>query len=168
MRAKVIRLAKAWNKQYSQAGLCSFNIEALALEALKEEVGVADGLALFFSHAARDLSRQQTPDPAGVSAPIKTLIEREAVANRLREAAETLEHALDSDDEDDARDDLADIYWVYVTPPTGSSSKAALARALREGNSAVRVIPGGISVAGAVGRPLKTTRAYGGGNNDVR
>ena len=61
MRAKVIRLAKAWNKQYSQPGLCSFNIEALALEAIKEEVGVTDGLAtssLIASRARASMLRQ--------------------------------------------------------------------------------------------------------------
>jgi len=168
MRAKVIRLAKAWNKQYSQPGLCSFNIEALALEAIKEEVGVADGLTAFFNYSASDLSKRQTPDPAGVSAPIKTAIERETAANRLGKAAETLETALNSDNENDARDDLASVYWVYVTPSPGSSSKAAFAKALREGNSAVRVVPGIISIAGSGGVALKTTRAYGGDNHEVR
>lgn len=169
MRAKVIRLAKAWNKQYAQPGLCSFNIEALALEALTEETGVAEGLATFFKYAAADLSRRQTPDPAGVSAAIKTLIEREVVTRRLSEASNALEHALNSDDENDARDGLADVYWIYVTPPPGSSSKAAFARALREGNSAVRVVPGGnISIASTAGVALKTTRAYGGEDHGVR
>ena len=168
MRAKVIRLAKAWNKQYSQPGLCSFNIEALALEALEEEAGVADGLATFFNYAASDLSRRQTPDPAGVSAPIKTLIERETVAMHLSEAAKTLENALNSDNENDARDNLANVYWVYVTPSPGSSSKAAFAEALKEGNSTVRVVPGSISIAGSVGMALKTTRAYGGEDHEVR
>lgn len=167
MRAKVIRLAKAWNKQYSQPGLCSFNIEVLALEAIKKEVGVADGLAAFFNHAAIDLSKRQTPDPAGVSAPIKTPMERETAASRLSKTAETLEAALNSDNENDARDNLASVYWVYVTPSLGSSSKAAFAKALREGNSAVRVIPESISIAGSGGVALKATRAYGGDNHEV-
>ena len=168
MRAKVIRLAKAWNKQYSEPGLCSFNIEALALEAIKEEVGVADGLATFFNYAASDLSKRQTPDPAGVSAPIKTPIERETAVSRLDKAAETLETALNSDNEDDVRDGLANVYWVYVTPSPGSSSKAAFAKALKEGNSAVRVVPGSILIAGSGGVALKATRAYGGDNHEVR
>ena len=29
VRAKIIRLAKGWNTQFAQPGLCSFNIEAL-------------------------------------------------------------------------------------------------------------------------------------------
>ena len=162
MRAKVIRLAKAWNKQYSQAGLCSFNIEALALEAIKEEVGVADGLAAFFKYAASDLAKRQTPDPAGVSGPIKTLIDREVVSGRLTKAAETLETAIKSDNENDARDALANVYWVYVAPSPGSSSKAAFAKALREGNSAIKVVPGGLSILNSGGVALKTTRSYGG------
>lgn len=169
MRAKVIRLAKAWNKQYSQPGLCSFNIEALALETIKEEVGIADGLAGFFDYAANDLSKRQTPDPAGVSDPIKILVERQVVARRLSKAAENLENALNSDNENDARDDIASIYWVYVTPSSSSLSKSAFAKVLREGNSAVRVVPGGgISIASAAGIALKTTRAYGGENLEVR
>jgi hypothetical protein len=168
MRAKVIRLAKAWNKQYSQPGLCSFNIEALALEAIKEEIDVANGLATFFNYAAIDLSKRQTPDPAGVSAPIKTPMDRETVANRLSKTADTLETALNSDNENDARDNLASVYWVYVDPSPGSSSKAAFAKTLREGNSAVRVIPGSISIAGSVGAALKTTRAYGDDNHEIR
>jgi len=168
MRAKVIRLAKAWNKQYSEPGLCSFNIEALALQAIKEEVGVADGLVTFFNYAASDLSKRQTPDPAGVSAPIKTPIERETAASRLGKAAETLETALNSDNENDARDNLASVYWVYVTTSPGSSSKAAFAKALREDNSVVRVVPGSILIAGSGGVALKATRAYGGDNHEVR
>ena len=169
VRAKVIRLAKAWNKQYAQPGLCSFNIAALALGALKEETGVAEGLVTFFEYAAGDLSERQTPDPAGISSAIRTAIERETVTRRLSEAAKILGHALNSDDENEARDDLANVYWLYVTPPGGTSSKAAFAKALREGNSAVRVIPGGrISVAGTAGVALKTTRAYGGEDHEIR
>jgi len=169
MRAKVIRLAKAWNNQFSQPGLCSFNIEALALKAIKEETSVADGLVTFFNHAASDLSRRQTPDPAGVSAPIKTLLERQIVARRLSKAAGTLEIAVNSDNENDALDDLANVYWLYVTPSLGSSSKATFAKALRAGNSAVRVVPGGsISITSTAGVELKTTRAYGGDDHEVR
>ena len=162
MRAKVIRLAKAWNKQYSKPGLCSFNIEALALESIKGETAVADGLAVFFKHAASDLSKRQTPDPAGVSAPIKTLEDREVVVGRLNKTSENLQTALKSGNENSSRDALADIYWVYVEPSAGSSSKAAFAKALREGNSAVKIVPGGLSLASAGGIELKTTRAYGG------
>ena len=48
IRAKVIRLAKGWNTQYAERGLCSFNVEALALSCISEEHSVPDGLAEFF------------------------------------------------------------------------------------------------------------------------
>ena len=162
LRSKVIRLAKAWNKQYSQPGLCSFNIEALALEAIKQEMSTADGLAALLDFGAKDLAKRRTPDPAGVSAPIKTLVDRETIAGRLKRTVETLNAAIESDSENDARDALADMYWVYIEPSPGSSSKASFAQALRRGNSAINVIPGGIAVSSIKGIPLKTTRAYGG------
>ncbi len=162
LRSKVIRLAKAWNKQYSQPGLCSFNIEALALEAIKQEMSTADGLAALLDFGAKDLAKRRTPDPAGVSAPIKTLVDRETIAGRLKRTVETLNAAIESDSENDARDALADMYWVYIEPSPGSSSKASFAQALRRGNSAINVIPGGIAVSSLKGIPLKTTRAYGG------
>lgn len=164
LRAKVIRLAKAWNKQYSLPGLCSFNIAALALEAVKEDMSVAEGLAAFFEYSAGDLAKRRTPDPAGVSGPIKTLIDRDQITGRLSKASETFKSALESDNEDDAHDALASVYWVYVNPSKGSSSKAAFAKTLREGNSGVKVVPGGIAIGSAGGVALKTTRAFGGNN----
>ena len=61
-RARVVRLAKAWNNQYSQPGLCSFNIEALALAALDGERDLAQGLATLFS--------MRHPTSASTSRPI--------------------------------------------------------------------------------------------------
>ena len=83
-RAKVVRLAKAWNVQYSKPGMSSFNITALALECIDEGMGVASGLAEFFNHAARELPRHLTADPAGLSPPVKLLVDRDAVVSRLR------------------------------------------------------------------------------------
>ena len=123
---------------------------------------VAEGLAAFFDYAAGDLARRRTPDPAGISNPIKTLIDRETVADRLKKAAESCGKALHCESEEDARDAIADVYWVYVDPSPSSTSKAAYARALRSGNAGVRVVPGGLSLGGATGVSLKTTRSYGG------
>ena len=63
VRAKIIRLAKGWNSQYAEPGLCSFNIEALALSCIGEEHGVPDGLAELFRFAASDLKKRLTPRP---------------------------------------------------------------------------------------------------------
>jgi hypothetical protein len=168
MRAKVIRLAKAWNKQYAQPGLCSFNIEALALQSIKEETSIAEELLTFFNHAAKDLAKRNTPDPAGVSSAIKTPVERDKVVCRLEKAADNYKIALDLENDNDANDALANVYWVYVTPSPGSSSKSAFAKALREGNSAIRTVPGSIAITGLRGVPLKTTRSYGGDYHEIR
>jgi hypothetical protein len=80
-RVKVVRLAKVWNKQYVQPGMCAFNITALALASITEGMGIATGLAAFFAYAAKDLKKRLTPDPAGVSPPIKLLIDRDIVVS---------------------------------------------------------------------------------------
>ena len=90
---KVIRLAKGWNTQFSEPGLCSFNIEALALSCITEEHGVPDGLAELFRYAASDLKKRLTPDPTGVSKPIKLLMDRDVLVGRLKRAAKRLKDA---------------------------------------------------------------------------
>ena len=160
-RAKVVRLAKAWNKQASRPGLSSFNITALALACVTEEMGIDTGLSAFFNHAARDLKKRLTPDPAGVSPSIKLLEDRDVVVGRLERAAKKIDDALDHDDDEDrVREALSSFYGQYVDPPSGSSSKAAFASALRRGNNSVGVASG--LVLNTTGRtPIKTTRSFG-------
>ncbi len=163
-RAKIVRLAKAWNKQYAQPGLCAFNITALALACITEGMGVATGLAAFFTYAAKDLKQRLTPDPAGVSPPIKLLIDRNVVVSRLDQASKCMEEAFGHEDDETAvREALSKLYWKYVQPPAGSTSKVAFANILRGGNAGV-----GISHGLAIGTtntvPLKTTRAFGSGH----
>jgi hypothetical protein len=165
-RAKIVRLAKAWNRQYTQPGLSAFNITALALACITEGMGVATGLAELFTYAAKDLKQRLTPDPANVSPPIKVLIDRNSVVLRLEQASQRMEEALAHDDDEMAvREALSSIYWEYpecVQPPAGSTSKAAFANILRSGNSGVS-ISGGLIMATPNAHPLKTTRAYGSG-----
>ena len=147
VRAKVIRLAKGWNTQFAEPGLCSFNIEALALSCIGEEHGVPDGLAEFFRFAASDLKKHLTPDPAGVSKPVKLLLERDAVVGRLNGAAEHMRDALDNDDDKTkVQEAMASLYWKYVDPPEGSNSKEAIASALRSGSPALGVLGGALSL----------------------
>lgn len=166
LRARVVRLAKAWNNQYGQPGLCSFNLEALALAALEGETNVAEGVSALFSHAARDLRKRLTPDPAGVSKAIKVLIDRDLVVGRLDKASSHLAAALAAEAEDDEEtilDELASVFWKYVDAPESSNPKAALAGRLRA-DSAVTFT--GTLVAPKDGdKPLKSTRAYGGVND---
>ncbi len=161
-RAKIIRLAKAWNKQASRPGLSSFNITALALACVTPGMGIAKGLREFFDYAAKELKKRRTPDPAGVSPPIKLLIDRDTIVGRLERATKKMDDALDHDDDEDrVREALSGLFGQYVDPPSGSSSKAAFASNLRTGNSGVRVSSGLILGTGT-GASVKTTRSYGG------
>ncbi len=162
VRAKVIRLAKGWNTQFAQPSLCSFNIEALALSCITEEHGVPDGLAELFRFAASDLKKRLTPDPAGVSKPIKLLMDRDVVVGRLKRAAKQVKDALDNDDDKEkVQEAMAGLYPNYVSPPSGSASKEAIASALRSGSPALGVSGGALSLGGSGGPSVKPTRSWG-------
>jgi hypothetical protein len=162
-RARVVRLGKCWNSQYSDPGMCSFNIEALALACVEDGMTVAAGLAAFFKYAAGDVKAHNTPDPANVSKPIKLKIEREVMVGRLESARDLVQSALDNDsDETAVRTALADLYWKHLDPPANAESKAALANQLREGNAGLRM-GSALAVGSGSGAALKTGRAYGNG-----
>ena len=162
VRAKVIRLAKGWNTQFAEPGLCSFNIEALTLSCITEEHSVPDGLAELFRFAASDLKKNLTPDPAGVSKPIKLLMDRDVVVGRLKRAAKRMKDALDNDDDKiKVQEAMAGLYWNYVSPPDGSASKEAIASAFRSGSPALGVSGGALSLGGSGGPSLKPTRSWG-------
>ena len=162
VRAKVIRLAKGWNTQYTKPGLCSFNIEALALACINEGHGVPDGLAELFRFSASDLKKHFTPDPAGVSKPIKLLEDRKIVVGRLERAAKLMMDALDNDDDEtNVQEAMASLYWKYVIPPAGSNSKEAFASALRSGSSGLGVAAGELKLGKSGPTSLKPTRSFG-------
>ena len=159
IRRIVIRLAKAWNKQYSEPGLSSFHLSVLAWEFVTAGLGVPQALHALFDQAASRIARgQATLDPAGVSAPLKLLLERPIVAARLRKAADALAEALANDGDAIAvQAALHRVFWKYVDDPNdgGLAAAAGLLRqrqpvfttALGLGGSAAAVVP---------------TRAYGG------
>lgn len=164
VRARVTRLGKGWNAQWSEGNraLSSFNIESLVRECIESPTNVAEGLETLFDYAAQELAKADTDDPARVSGPIKLLLPRDVVVQRLEDAAALMHTALDNDDDVQiVRDALAELFRDYVSPADGSGGKAALARALRSGNEGVRVNPKtglGIGVSGVA---LKTTNAFG-------
>jgi len=157
-RARAIRLAKAWNKQPTQPGLCSFNIEALALAAVESGMGVPEALHAIADFGAADLAKRLTPDPAEVSPPIKLLIDRDIVVSRLNALASSLAKALASDDDDEVQDLLAAAFPKYLDPAS-SRSEASISASLRGGNEGIRYTAGGITAA--VGASVKTTRSFG-------
>ena len=162
VRAKIIRLAKGWNSQYAEPGLCSFNIEALALSCIGEEHGVPDGLAELFRFAASDLKKRLTPDPAGVSKSIKLLKDRDTVVGRLERADGFMKDALDNDDDETkVQEAMASLYWKYVDPPDGSDSKESFAHVFRSGTPVLGVSGGALSLGTTGTTSLKSTRSYG-------
>lgn len=158
-RARAIRLAKAWNKQSTQPGLCSFNLEALALSAVESGMGVPEALHAIADYGATDLAKRLTPDPADVSPSIKLLIDRDIVVSRLSALATSLAKALESDDDDEVQDLVAAAFPSYVEP-ANRQSKASVSASLRGGNSGIRYTATGL--AAAAGSQIKTTRSFGG------
>jgi hypothetical protein len=164
LRARVVRLAKGWNKQWDEGdrALSSFNIGALGWEYVTDSsVPLDEALGGWFRYAHDELEQAETEDPAGVSEPIRILKPKSTVLKRLGSAADRLEHALaNEDDEDAVRDDLATVYPDYVEPP--AESKSAFAGALRT-NEGIGATATGIALGS--GTAMKRTRTYGEGRD---
>jgi hypothetical protein len=162
-RRYVIRLAKAWNNLQTKPPLCSFNVEALAYEAVEPRMGVAEALEATLRHGPTTLPDGLTKDPARVSGTIGLPHGKDHAVKRLTKAADELERMLERpNDEELVRDGLATLFPSLVSPPTGSQSLAGFADALRSGNDRVSVTTGGLTVA-MTGRTIKTTGAFGDG-----
>lgn len=92
--ARVVRLLKHWNRNNGKS-LCSWNIKALALDCIDAPTALIAGMRDWFRHAIEELSRGETPDPAGVAAnPIKLNDTRTEVVRRLKRALEKLDRAI--------------------------------------------------------------------------
>ena len=88
LRARVARMAKAWNKQWDEGdrALSSFNIAALAWEYADDgSVPLDQALAGWFRYAHDELDKAETEDPAGVSDPIHLLLPKSTVVKRARQ-----------------------------------------------------------------------------------
>jgi hypothetical protein len=130
-RARAIRLAKAENKRTAVPPLCSFNLEAFALMFVERGMNQASALLALWEEGAQDLDHRYTPDPAGVSKPIKVVNRRRAV-ERLEFAAGRLALALDHDDDEaKVRAALRPLWPDFIPERSGEASKARAAAALR-------------------------------------
>ncbi len=117
-RRQVIRLAKAWNGQFSEPAFCSFHLSVLALESVQGGLGLPAALGRFFAGAAGSLGRESTADPAGVSPPVKLRVSRDVAIDRLQKAADAVASALEHNDDLPAvRASLAMVYWDYLADP---------------------------------------------------
>ncbi|WP_181771608.1 nucleotidyltransferase family protein [Amycolatopsis pittospori] len=157
-RRRVVRLLKAWNKQYNQPGFSSHNLTVWAWEFVQPGMGIATALsAVLTSAAARVEGGRATPDPAGVSPNVKLLVSRDVAAKRLRAAADGLTEALEHDDDREAvLTALSKVFYNYVENPVSSGLAGKIA-ALR------RNIPVATATLGLGGPStlIRPTRAYG-------
>ncbi|MCK6091883.1 nucleotidyltransferase [Micrococcus endophyticus] len=93
--ARIVRLLKHWNRSNGKP-LCSWNIKALALNCVDAPTALIPGLRAWFDFAIKELSRGETPDPAGVAEkPIKLNDTRTEVIRRLTRALEKLDRAIE-------------------------------------------------------------------------
>ena len=164
VRRRTVRLVKGWNGQFSSPGLCSFNIEALALECISKVMSIGEAVTAWFEYAANEIRKGNTKDPAGVSPAIKlpANVGRDVVVSRLEKAAKHMRTSLDNDDDEaTVLEELSKVFWEYV-----ESEKSAMAAALRGGNAGFNRAGqiAAVSAAASSIRPLKTTRSFGDGN----
>jgi len=160
--ARIVRLGKANNGAYPNPALCSFNIEAFALESVQRG-DIALNLLHFFEYAAEDLSRRSTPDPAGVSAPIKLQVDRSVAVGRMVKAGEALARALAHDsDEGIVREALAEVFPQQLALPDVSPYLTRLENELNHGSRDIRAGSVIGVLPSAIGHAVKPTRSHGG------
>lgn len=158
-RSTITRLAKVWNKQFTNPALSSFNVSSLAWELItKTNSDTAEALQEFFALSAQAIGQNNTKDPAGVSSSIRLLQSRSIAVRRLQSAARSLEKAISSKDPNGIQESMAAVFHHYVDPP--ASSKAAWAAAFRNKDSSVGVTASGLAIG--TGETLKSTRSFGG------
>ncbi len=94
---------------------------------------VAMALLELWERGAADLARRNTPDPAGVSAPIK-VVDRAYAVERLTHAATTLRSAIDNDDDEYwVRSELVKLWPDFVSASPYGETKARIAARLQAG-----------------------------------
>lgn len=159
VRAHAIRLAKGENKRTATPPLCSFNLEAFGLMFVATGMSDEKGLLALWESGAEDLSRRLTPDPAGVSAPIKVADRVEAV-RRLQDAGRRLARALDRDDEESfVREVLQPLWPEFIATRPGETTKARILAAGRSGTP-MHVTGAGL-LSTTAGTALKQPRSFG-------
>jgi hypothetical protein len=159
-RRKIMRLAKAWNKQFATPGASSFMICVWAYEFVESGMGVAKGLtALFAGAAARLEAGEPTKDAAGVSKNLKLnpAVASADMANRLRRAEEWMNKALQAETEDELREAMSIVFNKYVDYD-GTNAIKASARLLASGKP-VAAAAIGVAVSGST---VPKMRSYGG------
>lgn len=160
-RARAVRLAKAESKRDGEPPLCSFNVEAFGWMFTQTSMSVAEALVALWRKGASDLRQRLTPDPAGVSAPIK-VVDRDRATTRLEYAATKLETALGRDwDKKWVRGCLSELWPEFVAPDASQSTKARLAAAMKDKTNVAVTGAGRLTLATGVGTVLKHPSSFG-------
>ncbi len=159
-RARVLRLAKAAVcNDGDERVMCPFNVEALALEHLVTvRSALAESLEILFAGAAASIKEALTPDPAGVSKPIKLPegVTRDAASRRLAFFAACVTEARAASTRADALAALVKIYAPQLpSVPRGAKSKIADELRRNERGAAT------IGAFGGAAATLKPTRSFG-------
>jgi hypothetical protein len=159
-RARVLRLAKAAVcNDGDKRVMCSFNIEALALEhIMKVRPTLGESLEILFAGAAASIAKELTPDPAGVSKPIKLPqgITQETAARRLRFFAAQVRQAREAYSRAGVLAALIEVFGPQL-PSAPRSTKSSLADELRRGERGAATT----GAFGAAAADLKPTRSFG-------
>jgi predicted nucleotidyltransferase len=146
--AHVVRLLKHWNRQNGKP-LCSWNIKALALGCITKPTTQLAGLQRWFTYAADQLEKGETPDPAGVAPkPIKLNKPRMEVVRTLRDAAKRVSEAIALEQAGYpllAWDEIAKLFndEAMLPRPNQAAVRAEEARRLREKAGGIGVITTG-------------------------
>lgn len=156
-RARVVRLAKVAIKNDGEGKvMCSFNVEALALDLVIETAPIAAALGDFLIASSCDIAASLTDDPARVSGPIKLPdgITRQIASRRLEELGIIVAASLNADSQAEARRILSAAFGPQIDD-IRASERQELHHALD--------VRDGAGVAAILGspRPHKPRRSYG-------
>lgn len=158
-RARAVRLAKAENKREDKVPLCSFNLEAFGLMFVDTPGDEPSALLAIWEDGAADLRRRLTPDPAGVSKPIK-VADVDYAVRRLEQAAMHLRAALEHDNDlKRVRDELRQLWPEFIPSAENTSSQAEILAALKVGATMGVTATGGLSTS--AGAQIKSPRSFG-------
>ncbi|WP_328493431.1 hypothetical protein OHS59_12205 [Streptomyces sp. NBC_00414] len=157
--ARTVRLLKHWNGTHSKP-MCSWNIKALCLGCLDEPMSLIAALQAFFTHAADEIDKGPTPDPADVAGPIPLNMPRSEVHKRLCTARKYINLAIDHEKAGRPHSAQNALHQVLpeLVPNADATEEEAdrLARTVRSGGTSLS----GLGLATGLVTPTRT-RAWG-------
>lgn len=160
-RARAVRLGKAENKRTGTPVLCSFNVETFGWMFTEAGMSTPSALAALWRKGAADLRNRLTPDPAGVSAPIK-VPDRDAAIRDLEYAVGQLDAAMSKPwDENWVKRQLAPLWPEFIAAPGETTSKARIAAAMKNKAYLGVTTTGLLSTSTSTSAALKHPRSFG-------